>query len=452
MKPDACSGLSLLLMLAVLVGSAGCGFRSLGDSQAQLIQADQRLVISSPTHFAEGRNAPPQVVCAEPSPDVAKALGESFNLSGALNAVAQGRELPVEGALKAAAAISRARAESAAQLTNRLATIQLLRDTLYRACEAYRNGALSEITYAIMLSRFDKLMVTMLTGELVAGNFGQPLALFGTSASGSATASPAAVTHDAEQAATSKKAVDDARDALDTKRSELTNATAAWAACTDEPCKTTQRQVVETKRSEVATANDKLVAALANGMRDVAAAAISNASAILAQGVGASRAADPTQSQRDAQKTLEIMQQRYLENIHADPIIVSCITALERDHTDGTHAGRSAALVQFCKNMLPKVVATQHDLLRAKLITGPTKMFANCLAAYRDASAPDPETSAAAKPLKEFCDTHLLGVLQAYTEWTLKAEQFEMATRQVEQEGRMPTPRKIENPDTGAPR
>src|SRR5205814_4453676 len=152
--------------------------------RTMVTRADERLVMATPATVEDGRVKPRQVFCAEPSPDVAKAVSESLNISAALDAVAKGRELPVEGALKTAAAISRARAESLAQLTNRLATIQLLRDGLYRACEAYANGAVSETTYAIILSRFDKLMVTLLTGELVAGNFGQSLAVLGTSGSG----------------------------------------------------------------------------------------------------------------------------------------------------------------------------------------------------------------------------------------------------------------------------
>jgi hypothetical protein len=58
-------------------------------------------------------------------------------------------------------------------MTERTQTIQLLRDSLYRACEAYANGALSDTTYALLLSRYDDTMVTMLSSELVAGAFGR---------------------------------------------------------------------------------------------------------------------------------------------------------------------------------------------------------------------------------------------------------------------------------------
>src|SRR5204862_6868923 len=141
-----------------------------------------------------------------------------------------------------------ARAESLAQLTNRLATIQLLRDGLYRACEAYANGAVSEITYAIMLSRFDKLMVTLLTGELVAGNFGQSLAVLGTGSSGGAGAGAGKVAEDAAKAAESQHAVDDARASTETKRTEHADAVKALAACTDQASRDSKSAEADTKR------------------------------------------------------------------------------------------------------------------------------------------------------------------------------------------------------------
>lgn len=133
----------LMILLALAV--TGCGLHSLGSSQLLVTKADERFVVATPSEFKEnGRNRPRQVVCAEPSPDVAKAIGKSLDLSGSADVAARGAELPVEGALKMAAALSYARAETLAQLTNRLATIQLLRDGLFRACEAYANGALGD--------------------------------------------------------------------------------------------------------------------------------------------------------------------------------------------------------------------------------------------------------------------------------------------------------------------
>jgi hypothetical protein len=79
--------------------------------------------------------------------------------------MARSAKLSAQGALQATVATSRAYAESLAQLTNRLATIQLLRDALYRACEAYANGALSNAAYAVILSRYDDLLIRPLIAK-----------------------------------------------------------------------------------------------------------------------------------------------------------------------------------------------------------------------------------------------------------------------------------------------
>src|SRR5262249_13077043 len=57
----------------------------------------------------------------------------------------------------------------AAELGQRLATVQLVRDTLYRTCEAYANGAIDETMYAIITSRFDDLMVALFAEQMAQG-------------------------------------------------------------------------------------------------------------------------------------------------------------------------------------------------------------------------------------------------------------------------------------------
>jgi myosin heavy subunit len=111
-------------------------------------------------------------------------IGSSLSISGALSA-----KLPNDITPQVAAAITSATAESLAQLGERLATIQLLRDGLFRACEAYANGALSDMSYAILLSRYDDTMVTLLSSELAAGAFGRSLAALSSEAGGTGKSS-----------------------------------------------------------------------------------------------------------------------------------------------------------------------------------------------------------------------------------------------------------------------
>jgi hypothetical protein len=110
-----------------------------------------------------GQIRPHQIVCAEPSPDVAVALAEAFSLGLSASAPNLGQ---------AGLSLGAASAESLAELGRRTATVQLMRDLLYRACESYANGAISATGYAVMLSSIDKFAATLFLAEAAAGTTG----------------------------------------------------------------------------------------------------------------------------------------------------------------------------------------------------------------------------------------------------------------------------------------
>lgn len=162
---------------------------NMGDLHAIATSADVRLVLTKPVDPVDADYVRPKTItCAEPSPDMARIVTEALGSSSSLSVKGKLPGSPTPEQLNATMALSKSHAEAIAQMTERLATIQLLRDGLYRACEAYANGAISSTTYAIILSRFDKMMVTMLFGELAAGNFGRPLATLTGTAAGKAEA------------------------------------------------------------------------------------------------------------------------------------------------------------------------------------------------------------------------------------------------------------------------
>jgi hypothetical protein len=90
------------------------------------------------------------VACAEPSPDVFVAAAASASVSADV--------------AKQSGQGSAQYAETAATLS-RGHTIQLLRDGLYRACEAYLNGAVDEHDYRDLLVFYDITMITTLAIE-----------------------------------------------------------------------------------------------------------------------------------------------------------------------------------------------------------------------------------------------------------------------------------------------
>ncbi len=95
-------------------------------------------------------------VCAEPSPDAMSAY--AGELAGKLN-------LSGDKAVEMAQAMR----ESAAFTGLRTQSIQLLRDSMYRLCEARMNQSVSQSEYEIMMRRSQKHMVALLAIEQLTG-------------------------------------------------------------------------------------------------------------------------------------------------------------------------------------------------------------------------------------------------------------------------------------------
>jgi len=128
-----------------LAGMVACGFcllsltacpsgnviatRPTPNGEVLILSADNRAVI-----FNKRNNK----TCAEPQPDAIRAVAQE--LATALEA-----SVPLGGAItpEAALALSYAMRESTAELGKRTPTIQLMRDLLYRACEAVMNGVIA---------------------------------------------------------------------------------------------------------------------------------------------------------------------------------------------------------------------------------------------------------------------------------------------------------------------
>jgi len=147
-------------------------------NKSVITDAKQRAILSRQPEPSSrpGLVSPHSVVCAEPSPDVATALAGSV-----------GSSLSVFG--YGSGALSAQQVEGMAQLAERTASIQLMRDQMYRACEAYANGAITGTNYSLLMSKITDTMVTLLMGETAGGAFGRSLAALGTKASAEARAS-----------------------------------------------------------------------------------------------------------------------------------------------------------------------------------------------------------------------------------------------------------------------
>lgn len=158
-----------VLSVAVLgVALAGCGanfgsiFRSYeadGKTTNVLVDAKQRAILSAPADKVEpiDKSRKRDVFhCAEPSPDALSAITSNF--AGSFGGIfGPGKE--VQGAL------AQAFSETASELGRRNATIQLLRDGLYRQCEAYMNGLIDQRYYEQIANKYVNAMLVLLATE-----------------------------------------------------------------------------------------------------------------------------------------------------------------------------------------------------------------------------------------------------------------------------------------------
>lgn len=316
----AAAATGLVLALAGCTSSANWMsiFRTadLESGVTLITDAKQRVVINVPARGANGFNIPTRIVCAEPSPDVAQALSDS--ISAAI-------KVEVAGKGGGSAAFGRSTAEAVAQLGERLGTIQLLRDGLYRACEAYANGAITRTTYSMIISRYDNAMVTLLLGELAAGAFGRSGAVISAAASGAAQAGGGAASETAIKDFQEKqKALDEAEETVSKEKKKL-----------DEDLKKTDPTVIENQKTKVAAAEatrdeakDKRDLALKVLAGSVGAA--TSARGLGGQAMGAIKTA--AAMSKEAGAVLQGMHKAFLENDERDfsPLVSACVSALEK--------------------------------------------------------------------------------------------------------------------------
>lgn len=149
------------------------------DGDGVLIDIKQRGILVGRDRAYDRRNSETKtttpkeqyyVMCAEPSPDALSAYASSLLASG---------QVP-----KGSGQIGAALSEGAAYTGLRTQSIQLLRDSFYRICEAYMNGALSAGQYDLLMRRYQKHTVALLAVEQLTGTVRSPAVVINTEATG----------------------------------------------------------------------------------------------------------------------------------------------------------------------------------------------------------------------------------------------------------------------------
>ena len=150
----------LLAASACSLGNFNSVYRTpqLSDGRSLVLDAEQFVVLQIPRPN-DGRVHTPatdHVVCVMPSPD-------------ALTAAAARGGLELDNPQGASGRIDIATMEAAASIGLRTQSIQLMRDAMFRMCEAYAAGGLDSLEYGIMMRRFQSRMVAVLAVEQLTG-------------------------------------------------------------------------------------------------------------------------------------------------------------------------------------------------------------------------------------------------------------------------------------------
>ena len=168
---------SFVVLWSVSVALSGCAASwqpvrdvSMGGVPSQAMTADFRMVTlqANPKDAAKDGKRP-GILCAEPSPDIARAFSNAFSAVASASV-----KSPTSTSVDASGGLQSQSAQAIAQLGKRFATLEILREKLYRECMAYANGQLSESTWALLESRFNSWVVTLLAVEVVSGDSATP--------------------------------------------------------------------------------------------------------------------------------------------------------------------------------------------------------------------------------------------------------------------------------------
>lgn len=149
-----------LFFISILSGCANWNSihhnNDLNDTSTYVsIDAKQRLMITAerPVYDLNGNKIRSEnIICNEPSPDVFSVYTAALEADAS-----KGDELK--------AGLKLATGESGSTVGIRTQSIQLLRDAMYRICEGYLSGGLTQQSYHRLLSSYQKSMVTLIAIE-----------------------------------------------------------------------------------------------------------------------------------------------------------------------------------------------------------------------------------------------------------------------------------------------
>lgn len=181
---------SVLLAAAVLLTLVGCSanhhsiyrHQAVEATSLTVVDAKQRAILAAVPSGAsspEGRR-----FCAEPSPDVFAVIAQALSVGGSFGR--SGDPKAIEAALNAAFSSS----EQGSTIP-RTQTTNMLREVMYRTCERFLSGGITDVELSLQAVRDQRLIVSILAIEQLTGAVTPKPVVIGASASGSSGSSGA---------------------------------------------------------------------------------------------------------------------------------------------------------------------------------------------------------------------------------------------------------------------
>ena len=165
--------MKIISALAMSLTISGCAYmttyqKDIGpDITSQSVDVKQRFLLVNSKNLSIPR------ICAEPSPDAMSAAVATFGASA------------TKPDMGSAAQLSAALADSSAYVGLRTQSIQLMRDSMYRACEGYMSGAIDGPTFAGLQRRFQAQVIALLSIEQLTGTVATKPVVLNTNANSS---------------------------------------------------------------------------------------------------------------------------------------------------------------------------------------------------------------------------------------------------------------------------
>lgn len=301
--------------------------------------------------------------CAEPSPDVFSVLSQASSGGASFGQTA---DQSVNVALQLAFSSS-----ETGSTISRTQTINMLKEMMYRTCERYLNGQISDFEYPIIAARDQRIMTSILAIEQLTGVvLPKPvvIAATGSASTGQSTNDAIRILDDANKNVAEKKS------ALETAQKEFVEIDKPAGSCKTLMAKKADEVTADEDKTKLTNCNEKKgnIDKAANELNDAKAHYDAIASLAGKPGSSSATTGGALLSSSSATEIDKQIEQARSESIHDVAAVVNNIVSMSFNQADETsffcysalRGDVNSALSKPCVDFLLAKVESETDRLR----------------------------------------------------------------------------------------